>query len=208
MMHYPVMLNLKGREVVIIGGGKVASRKIRGLLDSKALITVISPIITAEISELEAEKKLKWKKKTFEKEDIANAFLVIAATDNPSVNASVLANVKENQLINLVNQPEQSTFLVPAKFTRGKLTVSISTDGAFPGLSKKIKEKLADQFDDEYESYIQFLENCRHEVLQTIPNPKVKKKVLTKLLQVNLLEMDGPGRIQAFEQIMNEVDEA
>lgn len=187
--YYPLMLNLTGKKVVMIGGGAVAARKMGTLLEAKAEITVVSPELHENIIAAVDGNLITWKQKYFEPADLANAFLIIAATNQAAINWQVYENTSEQQLINVVDRPDLSNFIVPASFKRGKLTVAVSTSGVMPGLSRKIKQELSAQFDDTYEEYLYFLEQSRQRVLQEIADPDKKRKVLKSLLHPTFLEL-------------------
>src|SRR5690554_374014 len=103
MKSYPIMLNIQDKKVVIVGGGRIAYRKIVSLLEAGAQITVISPMIHIKIEKLIAENRILWKKKVFEPDDLDCAFIVIAATNNEKVNAHVASSVSAYQLVNVVD---------------------------------------------------------------------------------------------------------
>lgn len=208
MMHYPAMLNLTGKNVVVVGGGRVATRKIKSLMTANAQVTVVSPSLSKELREFVDQKCIVWKEKKFEPKDIRGAFLVIAATNDPIVNDEVLKATNEYQLINVVDNPRKSNFIVPAVFQRGKLIMAVSTNGAFPNLAKQIKKELMKQFDDRYESYVSFLENSRHVVLNTISDEKQKQDILSKLLNPRFLQMSDMERENEFQQIMKKSRES
>ena len=161
MKSYPIMLNIQDKKVVIVGGGKVAYRKIVNLLQAGARITVVSPKIHLGIEKLIKDNQIIWHKKEFETDDLEGAFLVIAATNNEKVNAHVATFAGASQLVNVVDNQELSTFHVPAKLTRGDLTISVATNGASPTLAKEIRDELALVYDNSYESYLEFLSQAR-----------------------------------------------
>lgn len=187
--YYPIMLNLTGKRAVVIGGGAVATRKIETLLEANAEITVVSPEIHEKIIAAFENNLLTWKQKYFEPADLADAFLIIAATNQVAVNLQVYENTSNQQLLNIVDQPDLSNFIVPASFRRGKLTIAVSTSGAMPGLSRKIKQELATQYDEIYEDYLNFLEQSRQRVLKEIADPHKRRKILKSLLQTEFLEL-------------------
>ncbi len=182
LKNYPITLKLTGKPVVVIGGGKVAERKLHNLLDTGANITVVSPTITAAIQSWLVTTKLNWKKKNYEDDDIKDAFLIIAATDERTVNHRVLKATRPHQLINVVDDPEGSNFFVPSTLHRGKLSISVSTSGASPGLSKKIVKELAGKYDENYVEYLEFLFETRRYIQKNISNPDVKRELLSQLL--------------------------
>lgn len=208
--YYPIMLNLTGKKVVVIGGGVVAARKIGTLLEANAEITVVSPKLHEKIIPAFDDNLINWKRKFFEPADLADAFLIIAATNQAAINLQVYENTSNHQLINVVDQPDLSSFIVPASFRRDKLTVAVSTSGAMPGLSRKIKQELAVQYNETYEEYLHFLEQARQRVLQEIVDPNKKRKLLHSLLQPIFLELTQQAqyveREAAFNELLNKGD--
>jgi len=136
-MRYPLFLDLAGQSVVVIGGGIVATRKIRSLLAAGAKVTIISPQ-TKRLS-----KKVRWIRRTYRRGDLAGAYLVIAATDSLTVNEAVCREAKRRrQLVNCVAPPAAGNFIVPALARRGRIAIAISTGGASPALAKRLRQEL------------------------------------------------------------------
>ena len=183
MDYYPIQLNLKGKQVIIIGGGKVAQRKLAGLLDTGAQITIVSPEITDTIREYCQSGKVIWKQKSFTRDDLEKMFLVIAATNDPEMNKDVKRFVSTHQLLLMVDDPEESDFILPSVMNRGRLTLTVSTSGASPTLTKKIKEDLAQQYGPEYQEYVDFLYQCRKWILDEVEDAKMKQQLLTKITE-------------------------
>jgi len=178
MKSYPIMLNIEDKAVVVVGGGLIAYRKIDGLLQAGAYVTVISPVIHSEIEQLFVENKIAWKNKLFEPDDLDSALIVIAATNNEMVNTFVASSAGKYQLVNIVDNPELSTFHVPAKLTRGDLTISVATGGASPTLSKSIRDELAVIYEDSYGDYLKFLTLSREKVKHSMLDQTIKTKLL------------------------------
>jgi len=174
------MLDMAGKPAVVIGGGSVALRKIKRLLTSGASITVISPDICSELCELWQTNTFTWKQKQFEAEDIADAFLIIAAANHKAVNRLVAAVTKPNQLLNVVDDPRAGNFHVPASLQRGKLTIAVGTDGASPHLAKNIRNQIGEQYGEEFIKYLQFLDTVRDFLLHC---PSVSKTLKRALLE-------------------------
>jgi precorrin-2 dehydrogenase / sirohydrochlorin ferrochelatase len=202
MVYYPINLNLNGRKVVVIGGGRIAERKITGLIEAMAVVTVISPKLTIELTEYAEEGKITWKKRDFTAEDIQDAFLVIAATNQPETNLSVKKAAAPHQLVSLVDNPEVSDFILPAVVNQGKLSITVSTSGASPILAKKIKQEIADQFGPEYKEYVDFLYSCRKRILEKVDDPKIKKLLLSEITEPTYLH--SKTRHEDFKKIMNQ----
>lgn len=182
MKSYPIMLDIGGKTVVVVGGGRIAYRKIINLLQSGAQITVISPEIDKKIVELIIANQIIWRKKRFERADLDEAFLVIAATDNEQVNECVALSAGPHQLVNVVDNQAISTFHVPAKLTRGNLTISVATDGASPTLAKVIRDELAEVYDDSYEKYLEFLSQARLKINHTDLSSETKIDLLKTII--------------------------
>ncbi|MGJ7921085.1 NAD(P)-binding protein [Neobacillus sp. LXY-4] len=189
--YYPICLHITGKLVVIIGGGKIAERKIKNLYDTGARIEVVSPDLTSELQKMVEMQQIVWKRKAFSIEDIDNALMVIAATNDPAVNRMVKTYANNSQLISLVDDHENSDFHIPSVLRRGRLTFAISTSGASPILAKKIKNKLEQDFDDRYDDYLEFLHRARRTILRTIQEPDKKKGLLTAIVSDYFLESDN-----------------
>jgi precorrin-2 dehydrogenase / sirohydrochlorin ferrochelatase len=140
----PLLFTLKNKKVMIIGGGNIAFRKAKALVNSGASITIISPGI---IEEFNTYPSIKWLKKRFEPEDVKEAHIIFAATNDKEINQFVKNSTTEFQWFNDVSNQENSDFHTPAIVRRGDLIVSVSTSGKSPVLTKKIKNELENFFD-------------------------------------------------------------
>lgn len=141
--YYPVGLNLRGRVCVVVGGGRVAARKIQKLLAAGAQVKVISPALDPSIQDLKNAGAISHFPRTYQTGDLQHAFLAIAATDSREVNRKVYEEAaKAGVLINVVDNPDLCSFIVPATLQRGNLQVSISTSGTDPAGAKHMKEIL------------------------------------------------------------------
>ncbi|MBN1534960.1 MAG: bifunctional precorrin-2 dehydrogenase/sirohydrochlorin ferrochelatase [Spirochaetes bacterium] len=145
MNYYPVLLNIEGLPVVVIGGGDVALRKVEELLGRGAMVTVVAPHICGELESLAAasDGRLRMLVRTYEPGDLEGAALVFSATNDPSVNRAVLGEAKSRNLfLNAVDDPEHCTFIVPSTLQRGDLTVSVSTGGNSPAMAARIRRDI------------------------------------------------------------------
>ncbi|MBH0168011.1 NAD(P)-binding protein [Fictibacillus sp. 18YEL24] len=183
---YPIHINLTGRKVVVAGGGLVAFRKIKGLINEEAKITVISPVVVNEIQEWHAEQKLIWIERKVVREDLVEAFLIVAATNCTESNSWIAEQASPKQLVNVADQPHLGNFIVPSVVKRGKLILSVSTSGASPSLSKSIKKELQQKYSEDYESYLDFLFECRSIIKKEFPQ-NCRKALLTKLTDQSFL---------------------
>jgi len=174
---YPITLKLKGKLCVVVGGGKIAFNKIGPLLQAEAAVTVVSPEIIPEIESLHLEGKINVLKKEVEDDDYKDAFLIIAATNFPEVNAEIYEKAKHAKLINVITDSELGNFHIPATFTRGRLQISVATGGASPLLAKKIRDELEEKYDDTYEDYLEFLYEVRMKVKQSLLSKEEKREL-------------------------------
>jgi precorrin-2 dehydrogenase/sirohydrochlorin ferrochelatase len=186
--YYPIWLDLNGKSCLVVGGGPIAERKIASLLEAKADVTVISLQITHTINEWMQQGLVKVLLKAYDPKDGLNRFLVIAATDVKEVNEQVYrdANARE-QLINRVDHPAQSNFILPAVIRRGKLAIAISTSGASPALAAEIRQKLECDYGVEYERYVEFLGELRLLVKQRVKDPQERGRILKEVLALDIL---------------------
>jgi len=164
-VYYPIFLNLRGKKCVVVGGGKVALRKVATLLDCGADITVISPKPHAEISKLFKNKAIRLVRRNYERGDLRRAALSIAATHMKKINRKVAEESKKNGTpVNVVDDAELSDFIIPSSFRRGDLSVAVSTSGMSPALAKKIRAKLEKKIGIEYAYLLSLIAEIRSEI--------------------------------------------
>jgi cobalt-precorrin 5A hydrolase/precorrin-3B C17-methyltransferase len=135
---------MDGAPVVVVGGGQVAERKIRGLLAVNAGIWVISPEATDQIQAWAEEKLIGWKKRTYRSGDLAGVALAFAATDHRAINMTVSRDASvQGILCNVVDAPEEGSFHVPAVHRGDGLLIAVSTGGEDPSLAVKVRDRIA-----------------------------------------------------------------
>ena len=167
MGYCPILLKMKGKKCVVIGGGTVALRKVNMLLDCGASITVISPEVDPDLAAVAEDKGIPLVQRDYKAEDLKNAAIVIAATDRKKINRKVAEDAKRaGALVNVVDDPETSDFIVPSILRRGDLTISVSTSGSSPALARKIRTKLEKSFEQEYASLVMLVEEVRNALTQ------------------------------------------
>ncbi len=161
---YPAFLRLQGRLCTVIGGGKVALRKVESLLVSKALVRVISPVAEDRLLELANRGIITYEKRCYQAGDAASGYVVIAATNNQNVNRQIAMEADQcGRLVNVVDDPERCSFQVPASFTLGDVGVAISTNGKDPMAAKHLKNILMQDLIEEKNDF-------QREVRQWITN--------------------------------------
>ncbi|PER19108.1 precorrin-2 dehydrogenase [Bacillus cereus] len=199
---YPLTVRVNEKRVVVIGGGKVAGFKIIPLLKQGADIVVISPELDANLVKLVEEKKIRWYQREYEKSDIKSAFLVVAASSDSILNEQVAEDAAENQLVNVITNPESGNVHFPAAIHRGLLNIAVSTGGASPKLAKKIRDDIANKYDETYESYLEFL----YEVRLKLKDLQLEKRARNILLQEVLksVYVQNEGKRESFLRELEE----
>ncbi|EJS52805.1 precorrin-2 dehydrogenase [Bacillus cereus] len=180
---YPLTVRVDKKRVVVIGGGKVAGFKIVPLLKQGADIIVISTELDANLVKLVEEKQIRWYQREYEKSDINDAFLVVAATSDSVLNEQIAEDASANQLVNVITNPESGNVHFPAAIHRGLLNVAVSTGGASPKLAKKIRDDIANKYDENYESYLDFLYEVRIKVKELQVEKRQKNILLQEVLK-------------------------
>lgn len=182
MRYYPIFLDLRGRRCVVVGGGRVAERKVQALLRARAAVQVISPDLTPRLAELAAKKRIRVTPRRYQKGDLDRPLLVFTATNSPQTQKAVREDAEAaGALVNAADDRDHSSFLVPACFARGDLHVAISTSGASPALARRLRRQLKATLGREYESYLRFLREARRRILETVPNQEQRSRVFRRL---------------------------
>jgi siroheme synthase-like protein len=155
---YPIFLDLSGRRCVVVGGGEVASRKARRLLQARARVVLISPEIKPELESVAVEVH----RRLYEEGDLEGAYLAFAATDSREVNAAVAREAEKHGIpVNVADEPSEGDFALPSTLRRGRLQVAVSTGGASPTLARKIKDELEEVFGSEWAGIVEELNRNR-----------------------------------------------
>lgn len=149
MRFYPINLNIKGKVCVVIGGGKVAERKIKNILLCGGKVKVVSPELTDLLSKMVRRRKIDYIQAEYHPDAFEGAFLVYAATSYRKVNAQIAKDAKRlGILVNVCDSARESTFILPAVLRKKGITLSVSTDGVSPVKSVSIRDKLKKLIED------------------------------------------------------------
>ena len=200
---YPISLRLSGRKCLVVGGGRVAERKVKSLLECSALVTVVSPQLTECLKELVPAGQLVYRQGTYETSDLLGVFLVIGATNNDNVNRKVAQDCFDrNILINVVDDPPNGNFFVPAQVRRGSLSIAVSTDGKSPMFARRIREELENIYPMEYAEIVNLIGELRLKVINEIADEQDKARVLKQMLDHSLMQLLRKGHYdRAKEQV-------
>jgi len=153
--YYPLMLDVRGRRAIVIGGDRVAAEKATALSASGAHVSMLSQEFCTELLAMAEQKQVTLWHKAYAPGDLAGAFVVIAATNDPQLIQAIWAETQERgQLVNIVDVPEYCSFILPSVLRREQLTIAVSTEGASPSLAKRIRQSLEELFPPAYGTYI------------------------------------------------------
>jgi precorrin-2 dehydrogenase/sirohydrochlorin ferrochelatase len=190
MRYYPINLDVHDRNCLVVGGGAVATRKVKTLLECRAKVTVISPEITEALQDMARLGQIEIKKRTYQSQDLDRVFLVIGATDDQAVNRRIQKDARRlEKLCNIADQPEKCNFILPAIVTRGDLLITVSTAGKSPALAKKLRQRLEVQFGEEYGRLLRLMGAIRSDLLAEKHAPEAHKHLFERLLEEGLLEI-------------------
>lgn len=143
--RYPLWADLAGRPCLVVGGGAVAARKAKGLLEADALVTLVAPRLSPEIEAWRSEGRLSVRERAFLPADVEGATLVFAATGAPEVNRDVAAAARAaGAWVNVADDPQGSDFFVPAVWREGPVALAVASEGASPALSAWLRDRAAE----------------------------------------------------------------
>jgi siroheme synthase-like protein len=168
LVGYPVNLLVAGRRCVVVGGGRIAARKVEALLDAGAVVHVIAPDVGDEITRWRDEGRLTTDERPFAPADLDEAWLVTTATDDPAVNQAVFDAGEARRLwVNAADDPERCSFTLMSVVRQGDLVVTIGTGGRSPALAAWLKDRLAADLGPEYAVACDLLSEARAAVRAT-----------------------------------------
>jgi precorrin-2 dehydrogenase / sirohydrochlorin ferrochelatase len=206
MAYYPIMIDLTGREVLVVGGGLVAGRKITTLIEYGASVSVVAKELSPELKNLADSGKVKYLGGEFSMVFLKDKFLAFAATDDQELNRRIsLAAHAKGMLINAVDQPSDCTFIVPSIIRRGDLIVAVSTSGKSPALAKRIREQLTSLFGHEYELFLRMMGKVRANVLAKGAEQKENSNLFHSLVDSGLLDAIRANDLKKAAMILSDI---
>ena len=189
MGKYPIFLELSGRRVVLIGGGAVAARKAQVLLAAGARLVVVAERIDEMLTVLCRDKTAELIKAKYAKSYLAEAVLVMAATNNNQLNKRIYKDCQELEILcNVVDVPELCDFFVPAVVKRGSLQIAVSTDGYCPAYAGHLRKKLERVFTEKHGEFLAELEAMRKQIIREVSDPADRKSLLGRLVEEKSFE--------------------
>lgn len=164
--QYPANLVLRGRSVLVVGGGPVATQKVEGLLEGGAdTVLVVAPDVTDDIAALGRDGVVRVERRPYRSPEAADHRLVVTATSDPAVNHQVFLDADAAGVwVNSADDPANCTFTLPARVRRGTLLVTIATGGRSPALATWLRRRFEAEFGPEYDALVELLSAERESI--------------------------------------------
>jgi precorrin-2 dehydrogenase/sirohydrochlorin ferrochelatase len=203
---YPIFAVIDNQPCLVVGGGAVGERKVHDLMAAGARVTVVSRTLTPSLAALASRGEIRYLPEDFTEAWVEGMALVMAATDDPEVNARVSAAARARAIwVNVADAPELCTFMVPALLRRGDLTLAVSTGGASPALARQVREELQQHFGPEYGPYLDLLQRVRTRLLSERRGHPDNADLFHRLVQSPLREAVARGARAWAVKLLHEV---
>lgn len=188
MAYFPMFVDLKDKLCIVVGGGTVAYRKIKALLEFEARLLVITPQCLDKIYQLKNslpdKQMLEIKEKGFETGDLEKAELVIAATNDLTLNKLIAKECRQRKIpVNVVDVQEECSFIFPAYIKRGAVTIGVTSSGKSPVISQRLKRTIAGQLPEYLETMVAILGESRELVKNSFATEAERKRVYIALIE-------------------------
>ena len=206
MKYYPIYLDIKDRDCLVVGGGSVGTRKVKRLLECGAKVTVISVDATEKLKKLSDSGVIQLKERDFQTSDLDDRFLVIGATDNQKLNFKIHAEAEQRGLLcNIADHPKECNFILPSIVNRGDLIIAISTSGKSPAFAKSLRKHLEREFGDEYAEFLNLMGAIRQKLLSQDHEPEAHKHLFERLIEKDLVQMIKNGETENINALLLDV---
>ncbi len=206
MDFFPIFLDINGKNCLVVGGGEVAARKVRMLQRSGAKVTVVAPELGQALEIQARQGAVTHQRAVFSPEQLADAVLVIAATNDAAVNRQVSETAKRQRIpVNVVDSPALCSFIMPSVIDRSPLLVAVSTSGASPVLARLLRARLESLIPAAYGQLASLAANFRDQVKKRISRPENRRIFWEKVFQGHVAEMVFAGREKAAQRALQEL---
>lgn len=206
MAYYPICLNITNKRCVLVGGGEVGARKAEGLIVCGARVVVLSRELTPSLEKMKQAGLIDHVEADYEASYLSGAFMVIGATDCGEVNKKIAADARAlGIMVNVVDDPGQCDFILPAVVRQGDLLISVSTGGKSPALAKKVRAELETTFGQEYATLLAIMGKVREERLARGCPGEENKGIFTALVNSDLLDRIRAGNPDGVKDCLRDV---
>lgn len=199
MKPYPInLIGLENRHCVVIGGGHEALGKVRGLLDCDATVTVISSTLDDRLRTWADEGRFTWLQREYRRGDLRGAFLVIAERSTPGRNEAVWEEAREERaLVNVMDDVTHCSFVAGSVVRQGRLVLSISTSGAAPALSVRLRQRMEQEFGSEYAQFLDWMQALRAPMAENYASFSQRRKLWYQIVDSDILTLLEQGHAEA-----------
>jgi precorrin-2 dehydrogenase/sirohydrochlorin ferrochelatase len=188
--YYPIFLDLTCTMCVVVGGGTVAERKARSLLKAGTKVRLISPEVTGGISRLAEKGKIEWIQRQYRSGDLDGATLAFAATNDEEANRLIREEALHVNLpVNVVDNLELCSFVVPSVVQKGPILAAISTSGLLPSLSKRLREEITRHIGDDYPAYARRVGTFRKLLFSEVADARMRRQILKAIASADVSEI-------------------
>ncbi len=202
---YPVHLNLKGKTCVVVGGGRVATRKVFSLRDTGCAIRLIAACVSGELQKLAECDEIEWIKRPYLPGDLFGATVVFAATSDKQTQQDIHREAqKSGVLLNSADDPVCSDFHVPAHFRRGKLLVSVATGGGSPALSGVLRSRLEEDIDPGYGLVVELLADIRSKIVIPERDSADNRVIFANLINRGIVDIVRTSDWRALAELLEQ----
>ena len=203
MSLLPLFIDIKNKPCLVVGGGKIAARKLKMLCKAEASVTIIAPVICDEIQSLCEKHSLTSHFRTFSDADITNQSLVIAATNDASLNKHISDLAKhKNILVNVADNFKQGDVVLPSVIDRDPIQIAVTTGGASPVLARLLRRNLERCTPSAYGSLASLVEKYRQQTSESITDEDSRRRFWEEVLQGPIAEMVLAGKLSAAEETL------
>jgi uroporphyrin-III C-methyltransferase/precorrin-2 dehydrogenase/sirohydrochlorin ferrochelatase len=203
MEHLPIFLSVKDQSCVVIGGGEIATRKVAQLLRSGAQVRVVAPDLCANLAKFRDEGRIEHLARGYQDGDLDDAYLAFAATDSERVNHEVAAAGRDLRIpVNVVDHPEDGSFIMPSVIDRSPVVAAVSTGGASPVLARLIRSRLESVIPTGYGRLAELCGRFREHVKRTVAKPADRRRFWNQVLQGGVAERVFSGHMDEAEALL------
>ena len=203
---YPAFLDLRGRRVVVVGGGAVAEQKVGGLLAAGARVTVVSPETTSGLADLAARGSVELRRRPYRAGDLSGVWLAIAATDDRAANATVWAEAEQQGvLLNAVDDLDHCNFIAPAIHREGDITVAVSTAGKSPALAVRLRDRIGRLIGRAEARLCELLGELRPELAERVPDASARTALWYRVVDSDVIEFVRRGDTEGARRRVREL---
>lgn len=203
MEYLPLFVDLKSRSCLVVGGGDIAARKAGLLLKAYASVTIVAPKVSASMKSLIDNDELTWLNTVFSSDILAGNILVIAATDNESVNQDVYQHAKSNNiLVNVADNPSLCDFILPSILDRSPIVIAVSSGGKSPILARQLRARLETLIPPTYGRLADLVGRYRDAVKDKLSTINLRRRFWESILQGKVADHVLAGRDEQGEQLL------